>query len=169
MKPMMHRWLKFLGLLVLMTASAFVLYRIGHNPAPTVTFVSLEGEKLSTAQLRGHVTLVNFWATDCPICMAEMPELIETYTRYRQRGLEFIAVAMQYNPPNYVVAFNDRNRLPFKVALDPMGDIARRFGNVSATPTLFVIDKRGDIVERMVGAPDFRKLRALLEEKLAES
>jgi peroxiredoxin len=157
-----------LAWVVLIALVAFVASRAPHRPAPDAMFVSLKGEKVALSQLRGKVVIVNFWATDCPICDAEMPQMVETYNRYRERGLEFIAVAMPYDPPNYVVAYAERNKLPFRVALDPMAELVRRFGDVQATPTTFVIDKRGEIVEKIVGAPDFAKLRALVEEKLAE-
>ncbi|MBI3044720.1 MAG: TlpA family protein disulfide reductase [Betaproteobacteria bacterium] len=137
--------------------------------APQVTFVSLKGEKTTTAGLRGKVVLVNFWATDCPVCLKEMPDMVRAYERYRDRGFEFIAVAMRYDPPNYVVAYAEENRLPFTVALDPMGELAQAFGGVKLTPTTFVIDKRGNIVLRVSGGPDFARLTALLEEKLNEA
>lgn len=138
------------------------------TPAPQVTFVSLKGEKITTAGLKGRVVLVNFWATDCPICVKEMPDMVRTYDRFRGRGLEFIAVAMRHDPPNYVIHYTDKNRLPFKVALDPLGEHARAFGDVKFTPTTFVIDKRGDIVLRTTGEVDFARLHQLLEETMAE-
>jgi protein-disulfide isomerase len=67
-----------------------------------------------------------------------------------------------------VIHYAETNALPFKVALDPMGDIARQFGDVRLTPTTFVIDRRGMIVKRYVGEPDFAELDALIEAKLAE-
>lgn len=137
--------------------------------APTVTFVSLEGEKISTADLRGKVVLVNFWATDCVICVREMPQIVATYNKFRARGFETIAVAMRHDPPNYVLDYTAKNKLPFKVALDPMGALAKAFGDVKLTPTTFIIDKQGKLVARILGEPDFVKLHALLEEKLRES
>ena len=113
--------------------------------------------------------LVNFWATDCVTCVKEMPDMVRTYNRYRNRGFEFIAVAMRHDPPNYVIKYAEANRLPFKVALDPMGELAQAFGNVILTPTTFVIDKRGNIVLKITGEADFARLNALLEEKLKES
>jgi len=136
--------------------------------APQVTFVSIKGAKITTSGLRGRVVVVNFWATDCVICMKEMPDMARTYDRYRERELEFIAVAMRHDPPNRVLDYAERNRLPFIVALDPAGELAVAFGSVTFTPTTFVIDKRGKIVARIQGAPDFAKLQKLLEEKLAE-
>lgn len=140
------------------------------NPAaPQVTFVSLNGEKITTGDLRGKVVLVNFWATDCVICVREMPQITATYQKYRAQGFETIAVAMQYDPPNYVLDYTGKNQLPFKVALDPLGELARAFGDVKLTPTTFIIDKQGRVVQRILGEPDFAKLHRLLEAKLRES
>jgi len=136
--------------------------------APAVTFTSLQGERVSTGDLRGRVVLVNFWATDCVVCVKEMPRMTTTYRKYHPRGFELIAVAMRYDPPNYVINYAEKNALPFKVALDPMGELAKAFGDVKLTPTTVVIDKRGNIVTRILGEPDFAKLDALITEKLAE-
>ncbi len=137
--------------------------------APRVTFVSIAGEKISSESLRGRVVLVNFWATDCVVCVREMPQITATYNKYRAQGFETIAVAMRHDPPNYVLDYAERNRLPFKVALDPLGDLAQAFGGVKLTPTTFIIDRRGRIVRRIIGEPDFAELHALLEEKLRET
>jgi peroxiredoxin len=98
-----------------------------------------------------------------------MPDLVRTYDRYRDRGFELIAVAMKHDPPNYVINYAEKNALPFKVALDPLGELARAFGEVKLTPTTFLIDKRGNIVSRILGEPDFAQLQRLIESKLAES
>jgi peroxiredoxin len=160
-------------ILVLIAAAAVALAMAAFftrtTAAPQVTFVSLQGEKVTVAGLKGRVGLVNFWATDCPVCIREMPAMVRTYERFRGRGLEFIAVAMRHDPPHLVVGYSERNRLPFTVALDPLGEIAQAFGEVKLTPTTFVIDKRGNIVFKITGEPDFTKLHQLLEEKLAES
>ena len=138
------------------------------NPAPGVTFTSLQGERVSTNELRGRVVLVNFWATDCPTCVKEMPSMVTTYNKYQKQGFELVAVAMRHDPPNYVINYAQKNALPFRVALDPMGQLAQAFGDVKLTPTTIVIDKRGNIVSRILGEPDFAKLNALIEQKLAE-
>lgn len=136
--------------------------------APEVQFATLNGEKLSTVDLRGKVVLVNFWATTCVTCVKEMPALIDTYNKFRDKGFDTVAVAMSYDPPNYVLNFAQSRALPFKVALDVKGDIARGFGDVKLTPTTFILDKRGQIVKRYLGEPNFAELHALLELKLAE-
>jgi len=136
---------------------------------PPVTLTTIQGEKLTAEDLRGKVVLVNFWATSCTTCVEEMPKLVETYRKHRDRGFETIAVAMRYDPPNYVLHYAAKSALPFKVALDPMGAAARAFGAVELTPTTFVIDRRGTIVKRYLGEPDFAELDALIEQKLGEA
>ena len=93
--------------------------------------------------------------------------MVETYNKYKAQGLEFVAVAMQYDPPNYVLNFTETRQLPFKVAIDSAGDIAKQFGDVSLTPTTFVIDKQGRIIKQYVGEPDFPTLHKLIEKELA--
>ncbi len=137
--------------------------------APAVTFLTIKGETIPLNALHGKVVLVNFWATDCPICLKEMPQLIETHKKFQARGYETVAVAMWYDPPNRVVSYAEKSALPFKVAFDPVGEHAKAFGDLTLTPTTFVIDKRGTIVSRIVGEPDFKKLHELLEIKLAEA
>jgi peroxiredoxin len=139
------------------------------QPAPEATFVSLQGERIAARDLVGKVVIVKFWATDCPVCVKEMPDMVRTYVRYRGRGLEFIAVAMQHDPPNYVIRYAESNRLPFKVALDPTRELAKAYGDVKVTPTTFVIDRRGNIVSRTKGETDLAKFNSLLEEKLKET
>lgn len=117
--------------------------------------------------MRGKVLLVNFWATSCVPCVKEMPRLAELHLRRHREGLETIAVAMRYDPPNHVLRFAERERLPFPVALDPVGEVARLFGDVQLTPTTFVIDRSGRIVRRIVGEPDFAELERLLDRTLA--
>jgi len=136
---------------------------------PEIALTTIRGEQLTAADLRGKVVLVNFWATSCATCVREMPKLVEAYRKHRARGFETVAVAMRYDPPNYVLHYAEKNALPFKVALDPMGAAARAFGNVSLTPTTFVIDRHGTIVKRYLGEPDFAELDRIIEAKLAEA
>lgn len=124
---------------------------------------------MSATQLQGKVSLVNFWATSCTTCVAEMPEIVATYKKYKDQGYETMAVAMSYDPPSYVVNFAQTRQLPFKVAIDNTGAVARAWGDIQLTPTTFLLNKRGEIVKRYVGAPNFFELHQLIEKLLAES
>ena len=127
------------------------------------------GSKTTTADLKGKVTLVNFWATSCVTCVAEMPKIISTYNKYQAQGYDTLAVAMSYDPPSYVVNYTETRQLPFKVAIDNTGANAKAWGDVQLTPTTFLVNKRGQIVKQFVGEPDFAALHQLIEKLLAET
>nr|WP_315258523.1 TlpA disulfide reductase family protein [uncultured Duganella sp.] len=134
--------------------------------APQLTFLSIKGDKITPDSLKGKVVMVNFWATDCATCIKEMPDMVATYNKFKPQGLEFVAVAMSYDRPDYVVNYTETRALPFKVALDVDGSAAKAYGNVSMTPTTFVIGKDGKILKRYLGEPDFPALHKLLDESL---
>ncbi|HUX64051.1 TlpA disulfide reductase family protein [Sulfuricella sp.] len=154
------------AVVVLALAGALAMLLSQKPAAPQASFSTLGGERVALDSLRGKVVLVNFWATSCPGCIKEMPELVKTWQKYHSRGLETIAVAMSYDPPEYVRQFAEKNGLPFTVALDTGGAVAQAFGNVRVTPTTFVIDKQGQIIQQYVGEPDFAQLHALIESAL---
>jgi len=135
---------------------------------PDVGYTLLDGTRSSTTDLRGKVVLINFWATSCTTCVHEMPQIVATHEKFKQRGFETLAVAMSYDPPAYVINFAESRKLPFAVAIDNTGAIAKSFGNVELTPTSVLVNKRGEIVKRYVGEPDFAALHALVDKLLSE-
>ena len=163
------RRMKRLTFIVGALATALTLAGCGQERAPASSFVLLDGSSLRTEQLQGKVTLVNFWATSCTTCVAEMPELIATHQKYKDRGYDTLAVAMSYDPPAYVVNFAQSRQLPFKVAIDNTGANAKAWGDVKLTPTTYLVNKRGEIVKRYVGTPDFAELHRLIETLRAEA
>ncbi len=144
-----------------------VYLNMGISTAPTSTFVLLDGSKKTTESLKGRVILVNFWATSCVACVAEMPKLIATHNKYKAQGFDTIAVAMSYDPPSYVVNFAQTRQLPFGVAIDNTGSVAKAWGDVRLTPTTFLVNKQGEIVKTYVGEPNFPELHRLVESLLA--
>jgi peroxiredoxin len=137
--------------------------------APDTRFVLLDGSQTSTQALRGKVFLINFWATSCISCVAEMPKLVQTHQQFHARGYETLAVAMSYDPPAYVVNFSQSRQLPFKVAIDNTGAVAKAWGDVKITPTTFLVNKRGEIVKQYVGEPDFGAMHQLIDKLLTQS
>jgi thiol-disulfide isomerase/thioredoxin len=157
------------ALLVALVVTAAVIAGLKRPLTPAdVSFISLKGEQTALSTLRGKVVLVNFWATTCAICLREMPKIAETHEKYRARGLETIAVAMDYDRPDWVFAYAERTKPPFAIALDLLGTAARAFGGVRGTPTSFLVDKKGRIVWRVEGEPDFADLGRRIERELAE-
>src|SRR6478735_10332032 len=124
---------------VVLAIGAALYLGAGGDAAPQSTFVLLDGSSKSTADLKGRVTLVNFWATSCVTCVAEMPKIIATYEKYKGRGYDTLAVAMSYDPPRYVVNYTETRKLPFQVAIDNTGAVAKSWGDVQLTPTTFVV------------------------------
>jgi peroxiredoxin len=141
----------------------------GAQAAPESIFVLLDGSTKTSADLKGKVTLVNFWATSCVTCVGEMPKVISTYNKYKDQGYNTLAVAMSYDPPSYVVNYTETRKLPFQVAIDNTGAVAKAWGDVQLTPTTYLVNKRGEIVKRYVGEPDFPALHRLIEQLLAET
>ena len=130
---------------------------------PDLPYAELDGSRHRTHELLGRVALIHFWATSCTTCMHEMPKLIATHRRLHDQGLETLAVAMSYDPPAYVVAFAQSRQLPFRVAIDLDGSLARGFGDVQLTPTTLVVDRQGQIVKRYVGEPQFDAFEQTLQ------
>ncbi len=157
--------MSLLAILGLVLFAALSLFK--KEAAPAVSFKTINGEQISMESLRGKVVMVNFWATSCTTCIAEMPEMVATYNKYAEKGFEFIAVAMSYDPPNYVLNYTETRQLPFKVALDTDGSAAKSFGDVKLTPTTFVIGKDGSILKRYVGIPEFAAMHQLIEKALS--
>ena len=154
---------------VIVAVGAYVFVGTGVTTAPESTFVLLDGSKINTASLKGKVILVNFWATSCTTCVAEMPKIIATYDKYKTKGFDTVAVAMSYDPPAYVVNYAETRKLPFKVAIDNTGAVAKAWDEVKLTPTTYIVNKQGQIVKRYVGEPDFAELHMLIEKLLAAS
>lgn len=135
---------------------------------PDLPFTQLDGSMHNLADFRGKVLVVNFWATSCTTCVKEMPALVETYQALSPQGLEMLAIAMEYDPPAYVSQFVKTRQLPFRVAIDHNGELARTFGPVQLTPTTFVVNKKGQVVKQYIGEPDFNAMRELLKSLIAE-
>jgi peroxiredoxin len=133
---------------------------------PEVTFATLSGQSIDLGALRGQVVLVNFWSTTCISCVTEMPRLVETHRRFAPRGYQTIAVAVKSDVPGMISGFTRERSLPFTVAHDVKGEAAQVFGNVRATPTSFLLDKKGRVLKKYVGQPDWAELHALVEKAL---
>lgn len=133
--------------------------------APDVTFTTLDGQKIDMQSLRGKTVLVNFWATDCPGCIKEMPDLIKTFEQYKDKNLFVIAVAMPYDPPAQVANYTKEKALPFAVMHDGFGEMVKAFGNVNLTPTTFIYDAQGYRLQKTIGELDFNQLRQLLDKE----
>jgi len=136
--------------------------------APPVSFKLIDGQVATISQYAGRVLLVDFWATTCAICLAEMPSMHEIADSMAAQGLSIVTVTMRYDRPDHVLNAVQKRAIKLPVALDIQGEVASALGPVNGTPTRVIIDRSGRIVERMVGAIKPAQLRARLRALLGE-
>ncbi len=133
--------------------------------APGFSLRTLDGETLSLSELRGRTVVLNFWATWCPPCRAEMPAFQRLYARYVDRGLMVIGVnATLGDDLAAVFAFRQQYQLTFPILLDENGQVNRSY-RVTALPTTFFIDSNGIIRDVVIGGP---LSEAAIEARLSE-
>jgi thiol-disulfide isomerase/thioredoxin len=135
------------------------------NPAPAPVFTArdLDGREVSSASVRGKVLLVNFWATWCPPCRAEIPDLVRLQEKYRDR-LQIIGISEDESAPEVVKRFAADHKMNYPTVMTSP-EIEKMFPGVSALPTSFLIDRDSRVVQKHVGMLTARtteyELRAL--------
>ncbi|GJM05003.1 MAG: thioredoxin [marine bacterium B5-7] len=130
------------------------------DKAPDISLNIIDGRKIEFRSLRGKPLLVTFWSTTCTTCIKEMPHLVELYKQLNKDGLEIIGIAMPYDPPNRVLELTEEREIPYPIALDIEGIALKAFGDISVTPTSFLIDSLGNIIQQKTGEMDIEKLRS---------
>jgi thiol-disulfide isomerase/thioredoxin len=124
------------------------------NPdaAPAFQLNDLEGKPLSLAEAKGKIVLLNFWATWCGPCRAEIPDLVDLQKRYSDK-LQIIALATDEDDADEVRRFVLKSAINYRVAMTS-DEVRRDYGGIAALPTSFVIDPQGRIVQKHVGLND---------------
>ena len=133
------------------------------------TLPDLDGNSVRLSDLRGRVVLINFWATWCPPCRAEMPSMNALYKDYREKGVEILAISGDVEGRRVVAPFVEKYGLLFPVLLDPRNEVGSRV-RVRGIPSTYLLDKQGRVAGLEVGAKNWnrRSSRRLLDELLAE-
>ena len=134
------------------------------DPAPPFSLQDLDGKPLSLEVVKGKVVLVNFWATWCPPCRAEIPDLIALQKKYAGK-LQIIGLSVDEGPEALVRKFAATRELNYPVAMAP-AELGEKYGGIPALPTSFVLDTEGRVVQKHVGLRDpelyENEIRALL-------
>ena len=138
-------------------------------PAPELTFKTIDGRELSLNSLKGQPVLINFWASSCRTCVRDMPEMIQLYQDFSAKGLEIIGVVIFYDPPSNALQVVKDKKIPYPVAIDILADAAKAFGNVKVTPTSFLIDPEGNVVNKTLGEINFDELREEVSAMMAKA
>jgi thiol-disulfide isomerase/thioredoxin len=119
------------------------------QPMPPFLVNDLDGQMVSTAQLHGKVVIVNFWATWCPPCQEEIPEMMELQKQF-QGKLQIIGVSMDDGPAEAVKEFADKIGMNYPIVMGSDG-LSDEYGGIPALPTSFVVDPEGRVVQKHVG------------------
>ena len=184
-KPIPLRWAKdklmtvILGLIALAlivgirdpdtTPLTAVLPVASRKPMPDFTFQTLDGQPWTLSRHRGHVVLLNFWATWCPPCQAETPSLVKIAEADQAKGLDVVGISMDQADQNglsNIRSFVSAYHVPYSILLprpfSPLTDM------IQAYPTTYLIDRQGRLANITVGALDEPSFRRELERLLRE-
>ncbi len=136
--------------------------------APAFTLAGSGGGQKSLAGFKGKIILLNFWATWCVPCRAEMPSMEKLWQKYRHKGFAIVAVSVDRGNSDAVRRFVDEHRLTFTVLLDPDGEVRNSY-EVNAFPTSYLIGKDGKFLGKIIGEREWNSLPAFdLIESLLE-
>ncbi|MCX4188770.1 TlpA family protein disulfide reductase [Methylophaga sp. OBS3] len=148
--------------LLIIAGLFFWLNSSSSAPMPNQRFDTIDGETKQLSDYVGKPLLVIFWATDCPGCIAEMPELVHLHEQYADLGM--LGIALAHDTPEQIKAMRSEKSLPYTLTWDSDNKLSHAFGNVRVTPTHFLVDANGNIVMRKIGELDFAALAVRLEK-----
>lgn len=155
-----------IGLMTLLGTS-YALADEENTPAPNFQVVDLDGHNMSLASLKGKVIVINFWATTCPPCRAEIPGFVETYKSLKDKGLVIIGLSVDQLSPEVLKQWIAKQGITYPMAL-ATGQLIRDFKPGDYIPSTIIIDAKGNIRFRHVGYLDKKELAALFEKYSAD-
>ena len=161
-------WVLVIGAVAYRFVPAAAARPVAENgTAPDFTVKTLNGGKLSLSDLRGHVVLVNFWATWCPPCRLEIPGFERVYQDYKDKGFIVVGLSTDEQGPGVVNAFIRQNGITYPVGM-ATDEMRRLYGGVDALPESFLLDESGRVRKRVEGMFNESMLRQDVDQLLAE-
>jgi thiol-disulfide isomerase/thioredoxin len=174
---MRTRWSLVLGVVMTLVATAafaapdFASMQVipyePPKPAPAFTLPDLNGMEVHLSELRGKVAMLFFWATWLPDCRKELPSVNRIASELKGKGLELVMIAFREDPELVRRTVKERGYTG-RVLLDESGDTTGRVYGVFGTPTVYFVDRQGNLVGRLVGARDWESqaVRKFVEQLL---
>jgi len=161
MKKTLSLWI---GIFFLMAAGAAVLRAQSENvPAPDFVLKDLQGKDLKLADYKGKVLVLNFWATWCPPCRAEIPDFVEAYAANKNKGLEILGVSVDRMTADRLLPFVSKAKINYPVVLAD-AKIVQDYEPGDYIPATIIIDKKGIVRHRHVGQIDKETLVRLFNQ-----
>ncbi len=150
-------------------ANLVVVPEVARHAAPDFVSENLRGGNTGLADYKGKIVLLNFWATWCMPCRAEMPGMEKLWQKYKEQGFVVVAVSNDEGSKKRVETFSKLLDLSFPILLDPEGEVNDLY-KVSSMPTSFLIDGNGKIISRIVGTEEWFSPEAiqLVEDLLSQ-
>ncbi len=130
--------------------------------APNFVLKTAEGQTIELKKLEGKVVIVNFWATWCGPCRAEIPGFINVYKKYQSKGLEIIGISLDSDGWDAVKPYVQRAKIPYPIVMGN-GDVADAYGGITAIPVTFILDRKGAIVARHLGMMSEQALESTIK------
>lgn len=161
----------------LIALAGFYLYRSASpaidlskdlGTAPDFTLPDADGNSFRLSEHRGEVVVLNFWATWCPPCRAEIPGFIELQNDLREKGVRFVGISLDEEGFDAVLPYAEKRGINYDLVVDN-GRVARLYGGIESIPTTYLIDRSGRIRYEHSGILLKGGLRSALEELITEN
>ena len=150
-----------------LAAPALSAQIVPNMPAPAFSIKDMSGKTITLDGLKGKVVVLNFWATWCAPCRAEVPDFVSFYNENKAKGLEILGVSVDTNTAGQVPEFVQKNKVSYPVAMVTK-IILRDYGPIDAIPTTFIIDKTGRVRYTQVASMDKETLAEWFAKLSAE-
>ena len=138
------------------------------SAAPAFALPDLEGKTVTNTDLQGKVVLLNFWATWCPPCKAEVPDFVRLQSKYREQGLVIVGLSLDAGGAHDVRPFAEEYDVNYTMLI-ASPETADAYGGIQAVPTTFVLDRKGTIVKRFLGQVPPEVFEEAIRPLLAQS
>ncbi len=155
-------------LAIIFLVSLIACSQTSKNRVPSFTLPTLDGETFNIDDHVGEkVMIIDFWATWCPPCRAEIPGFVRLFEKYREKGLLIVGISLDRggNAESVVRNFMKEYNVNYPIMMGNE-EVVKKFGGIRAIPTTFIINKKGEIVEKIIGYRDEDYFENIIKELL---